>query len=985
MGSVVQIIGRRRRRLQRRADISRQRTLWSVVIAVLLGVFVILPGMVVAVDTLSFYWTTIDNPALDRSNAAESEAGRVTELYDAADETLIYTLRSTTGDTDAWVDIDTLPPLVIDTALMAEDADFLASRRINALDMVVGLWRNWLDGTLPPDTSITGRLVRDVILPAADTQGGGDLNSVRAQEIVLIAEVERRYSHEEILEWHFNTSYYGNEAYGIEAAAQLYLGKRAVDLTLDEAALLAAIPSAPQYNPFNNEIAARGRQGDLLRLMRNSDRIDEATYAAASTRIAPIVRGNYLPQIAPEFTVYARRQAAAILDSLGYDGTRLVALGGLRVTTSLDLALYQQMTCALETALARASGTAEPVTNCPAGAFTARFENEIDGLPPDTGALILMDAQTGVIRAMVGGAASAEHAPGVLLQPFVYLNGFLGGAQTPGTMVYDIPNQFPGAQEGLIYSFSNPNQPFNGPMNLRDAMGSWRLPAAVSVAYRQGMANILQTAHSLGLNSLDEGRFDIMLLERGGVVSLLDVAYSLSVFSTLGDMRGVPVTPAARGYRTRDPVAVLRISDPNGGVLWEYDETAARTCATLDVCTPLLEPGAAYLVNDVLSDQETRWSIFGQGSPFDTSMPAAVISGTAGGGERHWTFGYSPDYVVGAVLYRADSQPVGYDTTTISAAAPLWHGLMEYVHARSGRSTASWERPVSVVDVAVCETSGLLPNGICPVVNEIFLDGTQPQMVDTYWQVVEINNQNGRLANVNTPPELRSEARFFVPPAGEVRDWWTANNLPLPPVEYDEVSRPQVFQTVRIARPQLFDYVGGQVEIYAEVDTEDILYVQMEYGQGVNPTLWLSIGENQTNPDPGRPLGVWDTRGLDGLYSLRLVAVMDDNSRESDAVQVTVDNQPPSVRVDSVEPGKIYRWPTDDAVVLGAQVEDNLKIDRVEFYYENTLLGADVSWPYSLDWQIAGLGAHTFTAIAFDSVGNQSSSQITVEVLRAGS
>jgi hypothetical protein len=112
---------------------------------------------------------------------------------------------------------------------------------------------------------------------------------------------------------------------------------------------------------------------------------------------------------------------------------------------------------------------------------------------------------------------------------------------------------------------------------------------------------------------------------------------------------------------------------------------------------------------------------------------------------------------------------------------------------------------------------------------------------------------------------------------------------------------------------------------------------------------------------------------------------LSDNTRQSDAVQVTVDNVAPTVTLTSVEPGKIYRWPADDFVSLQANAEDNLRVERVEFYRNEELLGSDVSWPFTLDWRISGLGSQTFTAIAFDAVGNQASSQMTVDVLRSGS
>ena len=980
MASVGEIIRRRHRRQARRQANETRRRALTIVLGFAFLVLVVLPGGAAVGGAGAIYLQAIQN--LPTPNQPAPTGADATEFYDSSGAKLVYKLQNPLSAEGAWVALDTLPPYVISATLAAEDPGFLTHAGFNPLQTLTDLWRNSLIGTLPPDPSITGRLVRNVISPLDDLEGTE--NDARAHEIALIAEINRRYTPRQILEWHLNTDYYGNEAYGIEAAAQIYLNKRAVDLTLDEAALLAAITTAPQYNPFTSETAARGRQADLLRTMLNGGLVNKADYDNATATGTPINRGNYLPPVAPEFTVYARQQAENILDSLGYDGSHLIARGSLKITTTLDLDLYNQTVCALQTQFARLDKSAAP-DNCPGAAYLPALTSDPGAAPPDNGSLVILDTTTGAIKSMVGAATDQQYQPGPTLQPFVYLSAFTSAGYTPATMVFDIPNQYPGSEEGLIYSISNPDGKFRGPMNLRNAMGAGLLPPAADIAYKQGMNTILQTAHQLGLNSLDENSYDLMLLERGGQVALLDVAYAYSVFATLGSIRGVPTQPVARGFRGRDPVAVFEIQDANGTVLWKYDQANAANCGTLDVCAPLLQENLAYVINDVLADQTTRWPELGQGSALDLNRPGAVVNGVTSDHTDDWTVGYTPEYVVGVALNRKDGAPMSLDAFGMNGAAPVWRALTEYIHARDALPPTDWERPDSVVDGLVCDTSGLLPNNVCPVHSEIFLDGTQPRQTDTYWKQVQINSQSGQLATVNTPTEFRSDARFFVPPAGNATDWWVANHQPLPPTEYDNVSRPQVFQTVRLTRPALFDYVGGKVDVYADIDTRHMKFFQLEYGQGLNPTQWFTLGGQQTQFTSGSPVATWDTSGIDGLYSLRLAVVLDDNTRESDAVQVTVDNVSPTVTLNSVEPGKVYRWPGDNDVSLQADAEDNLTVKRVEFYHNNELLGSDLDWPFRLDWRITGLGQQTFTAIAFDGVGNQASSQLTVDVLRAGS
>ncbi|MBE2269680.1 MAG: transglycosylase domain-containing protein [Anaerolinea sp.] len=971
--SVVHIIRRRKNRAQRKAHRDTQRRIWSILIGAALVILVGIPGGAAVGGAAFLYMNATAN--LPDPGENPFAVNGTTTFYDRTGDTLIYTASSSDRP---WVALDTLPPYVIAATLVSEDPDFLVTPPPGIETVFVKLWQNVLIATLAPDSTITGRLVRNAIL-----SNSGSLVDQRTREIALVGEINRRYSAETILEWHLNTNDYANEAFGIEAAAQTYFGKRSVDLTLDEAVMLAAIPTAAQYNPFDDETAARGRQADLLRRMRDLNAISQAQYEAAASVQTVIARRGINAPVAPDFIAFARRQAEAILTGLGMDGRQMVARGDLRIVTTLDLDLYNQSACVLETQIARLNATPAPAGDCLAVAYLPRMESRPTGAAPDSGALMLLDAQTGEILTLIGAVTLVDHQPGVTLQPFVYLQGFLG-SYTPATMVYDVPNSYPGAEQGLIYTFTNPDDAFRGVMNLRAAMGAWLVPPAASLAHQRGMTNILRTAHQLGLNSLDENRSDILLLERGGAVSVLDIAYSYSVFASLGGMRGIPVEPVARGFRARDPAAVLRIEEANGGVLWAYDREEAIRCGTLDVCTPLLEDKLAYLVNDILADQETRWTTLGQQNPLALSRPGAVVNGVTTDGLDNWTVGYTPQIVAGVHLGRADGAAMGLDPYGMTGAAPVWRALMEYAHARANLPATGWERPETIIEMQVCEKSGLLPNGVCPVERELFIDGTQPRAVDSYWQTVEINNQTGQRATVNTPPESRSEVLYFVPPDA-AREWWVANNQPLPPTEYDNVSVPQVFELVRLTRPQFFDYVGGQVEIYAEINTQNMGYFQVQYGQGLSPSVWIDIGGQQTSFDPTVPVATWDTSELDGLYSLRLIMVQTDSSRSSDSLQVTVDNVAPAVTLQSVEVGKVYRFPGDAVVALQADARDNLIIERVEFYQNGVFLGADAEAPYGFEWQIDAPGTQTFTAFAFDAVGNQSSSQLTVEILRAGS
>jgi membrane carboxypeptidase/penicillin-binding protein len=985
MSSVAHVIRRRRvRQARRHARQSRNRT-WLAILVAAIVLLVVVPGGVVFGGAAMLYWGAVGTLPEPQDTLYLDPIIGPTELYDRTGQTLVFSVEDPLGDERAWLSLAELPPYIGQATLIVEDPDFLSATRFDAFQALSRLWRNILSGPLPPDPSLTGRLVRNALLGSQATD--------RTREIALVAEINRRYSPEQVLEWHLNTNYYGHEAYGIEAAAQVYLGKRAADLTLDEAALLAAIPTAPQYNPLDNETAARGRQADVLRAMQVAGYITSDQFGQAAATRTPIQSGTNLPtRIAPEFTLYARRQAEDILNNLGYeDGAQMVARSGLRITTTLDLDLYYQSECALRTHLARLNGDTGDQLTLGGGVCTSAvyLPTDTTGVPspPNGGILVVFDVATGEIKSMVGPASATNfkpdpnttigYQPGPTLQPFVYFDGFLSTLFTPASMVMDIPTPFPGPAEGLIYTPSNPDGQFRGPINLRDAMSVGLLPPAVTVAHNQGIDNILIIAHRIGLNSLDENaRYDLSLLERGGEASVLDMSYAYSVFASMGQMRGVYTPSVARGYRQRNPVAVLRIEDSAGNLLWAYDDTQITASAV-----PVFEEFLGYVINDILSDQESRWPVLGQNNVLDLPRPAAVVNGLTSDDVDAWTVGYTPFIVTGVHLGRDDGQQMTLDAYGLQGAAPVWRAVMEYVHSRDGLPAAGWERPPGIIEAPVCERSGLLSNGACPVRNEIFLDSTQPTQTDTYWQTFEINSDTRQLATANTPAGLRSREVYFIPPP-EARDWWAAHNLPLPPTEIDTISRPELFRSVQILQPERYSYVGGVVDIRGSLD-ENMQYYTLSYGQGLNPTQWFQIGDQRTTFAPGSTLGTWDTSGLDGLYNLQLTVVLNDNSRDTDIVAVTIDNAPPVIALSAGDPGQVFRFPADDVIPLVAEVQDNLAIARVEFYHNGQLLGVDAEWPYGFDWDITRTGVEIFTAVAFDQVGNQASSEITVEITRA--
>lgn len=980
--STIQLIRRRRARKNRLKDQRTRTRTWGGVVAGVLLLLVGLPFVTLGGLMGLLYWQAVQVlPTPAQTLFTEGVIG-TTELYDRSGRTLLFAVSDPLGDTRVWIRLEDMPTALLQATLLMEDDDFLDVTRPNVGGTVTRLWQYVVGVQTPRDNSITARLARNALIPLAKESG---LDS-ELLETVFTSEVNMRYTPRAVLEWHLNTNHYGNDAYGIQAAAFVYLGKTVSELTLDEAALLAAIPAAPQFNPIDNLNAARGRQTDLLRTLFVRDFITQEDFDRATSRLTPI-RSDLaqVPRLAPEFSLYARQQTRILLDRAGLDGAQWVARGGLRVTTTLDVDLYQQSRCLLEGHLAQLAGDV-PATVTPDGvvcaalpylqAPDARLTN-----PPNTGALMVLDVTGGEILSMVGDVQIAAHQPSVTLQPFVYLEGFRSGNVTPSTMVYDIPRSFAGAIEGLLYTPQNRDGLFRGPVNARVAMASGLLPPTVGLADTQGLTRVLNTAQVLGINNLDASTYDLSLLERGGAVSVLDVGYAYSVLATLGYMQGVDIDPIARNARTRDPVAVLKIEASDGTVLWEYDSTRKALSRT-----NILGETFSYILNNLLGDTRTRTQTLNTESElYDLRRPSASMSGASADNVDNWAVGYTPQRLTVVHLGHHQDLPMGLSAHATEGALMLWHAIMRYAHERDALAPAAWQRPADVVEYTVCERSGMLPAGNveCPRYNEIFLRQVPPFQTDTFWQAVELNTQTRQLATAFTPDNLRVKSVYFVPPPLAL-EWWQSNNLPLPPTEYDTVSRPSVLKSVEIFVPTDFAYVGGVVDIRGSIEatTQPLQTFQLAYGRGLNPTEWLSIGEAQTAFRAGTSLGLWDTTGLEGIYTLQLSATFADNSRDTDFVQVNVDNIPPAITLRVGEPNQIFRYPADRTIPIVAEVTDNLAIQRVEFYHNGQLLGVDTDWPYGFEFRITGAGEETFAATAFDQVGNSSTTTQTVQIRR---
>ncbi len=975
----------KRHTLQRKR--SRGRAAWLFGgLASLASLLVLIVGVGAAVG-VGVYWYYARSLPPPEAIIGARDQFETTLLYDRTGKTVLYqVIDPNTGDRQ-WSSIADVPKALINATVAIEDKSFFDNPGFDLRGITRALWLTLTRQAVQGGSSITQQLVKNVLIePEERTSVQLDR---KIKEVILAGEISRRYSKAQILELYLNTNFYGNLAYGIDAASKVYFGKSVRELTLGEAAMLAAIPQNPQLNPLDAPQAARQRQVIVLQKMVESGAISQAEAEIAGSEpvvVAPLTERYNL--IAPHFSIFARGQAEQLLNAQGLDGARLVARGGLRIYTTLDLDLQYQAECVARGYMTRLAGgdpKAAPNTSAgtrcaaaallptPADPFKLRVRRNVTNaasvtLRPATGEIVSMIGSLDYWNPGIDGnfnVALGERQPGSTFKLFTYLAAFAQG-MTPAQLVYDVPTSFDQGS-GIPYQPTNEDRKFHGPLSLRAALAnSYNIPA-VTVLGQVGIADVIRKAHLLGINSLNGSldQYGLSLTLGSAEVSLLDLTYAYGVFANMGVMAGTPTQNLRPGYRALDPAAVLRIEDPQGRVLWQFDQNAP-TFGRRNVIPDAL----AYMMNNVLSDREARIPAFGRGGSLDLSRTAAVKTGTTNDNRDSWTVGYTPQYVTGVWVGNNNNTSMGDDVIGATGAAPIWHAIMEYIHNRDALPAETWARPPTVVEAVVCKDTGLLPTNDCPRVREIFYaDGatnTLPRQQDTYYQRITINSRNGLIATVNTPSELRTDKIYFNFPA-ELRAWAKSAGYDLAPTEYD--SAIQTARNVAISYPANLARVRGVVEFRGDLSAfTDLASYSLAWGAGLNPTTWTNIASGD-GPPRDNLLGRWNAAAFDGAYSVRLQIVLKDRSAVQDVKQYTVDNKPPSVKFSTPGPA------VGGKVTLEVQASDNIADGLyVEFYAGDRLIATIKSAPYKLDWTSDRAGALTLYAVAVDAAGNSTKS-----------
>ncbi|MBI4022548.1 PBP1A family penicillin-binding protein [Candidatus Berkelbacteria bacterium] len=716
-----------------------------------------------------FAWYAKDLPTPGKIR--DRQAAESTKIVASRGE-LLYEVHGEENRTN--LAFNQIPETVKHATLVAEDRTFYTHFGLDFKGLARAVFLDVFTGARVGGSTITQQFVKNALLTNQKTFDR------KIKELILALELEAMFTKDEIFTFYLNEIPYGSNNYGIQAAAQAYYGKHANELALHEAATLAALPQAPTYySPYGTHTdVLLGRRDWILTSMAELGYISEEE--AAEAKQQPLgVQPRRDSIKAPHFVFYVREQLVELF------GEQLVEEGGLRVTTSLDLPLQAEAEQAIQAGMARVRQR---------GGSNA--------------ALVSVSPKSGHVLTMVGSqdyfdtehdgnvnVTLAERQPGSSFKPIVYATGFKREF-SPTTTLWDVPTDFGN------YAPNNYDGNFRGPISARQALaGSLNIPA-VKMLGLVGLNEALKTAHDIGITTLNQPeRYGLSLVLGGGEVRPLDMATAFSTF--------------ANGGTYRPPVSILKVEDPNGKVLFEHQERKGEK--------EVLDPSVAYLVTDVLKDNEARAHIFGSRSAlYFADRPVAAKTGTTQEYRDGWTVGYTPSIATAVWVGNNDNTPMHKGADGSVVAAPIFNKFM--TASFGSNEIESFTKPNVIREYAVDRLSGKLPSQDSPeIVYDLFAPWHAPKEKDTIHVRATVNRLNGKLATEYTPVDLREERTYTVIHSERPADprweepvlaWAKDHGLAIgdPPTEIDDYSAVTVPE-VHITSPSDGATVVGTVAV----------------------------------------------------------------------------------------------------------------------------------------------------------------------------
>lgn len=613
------------------------------------------------------------------------------------------------------VKLDSLPDHVKNSTISIEDKNFYSHHGLDFFGIARAFFKTVTGQRLEGGSTITQQLVKIGLL-----QDPRRTITRKIKEATLAIVTEFIYTKDEILELYLNHAPYGGTTYGIQSAALTYFDKNAEDLTLAEASLLAGLPQAPtRLSPFGaRPELSIARQAQVLKRMVEDNLITtEQAEEAKNEELKFSLPATTIK--APHFVFLVKE---LVVEKYGEDR---VNLGGLRVTTTLDLDIQNYAQSSLSAEITK-----------------------LKRLKVGNGAALVTSPSTGEILALVGSAdyfdkendgqvnlTTAERQPGSSIKPVNYAVGLLKG-WTASTMFLDLPTCYTVSGQ-KIYCPKNYDNSFHGPVQFRYALAnSYNIPAVKMLALN-GVESMIATASAMGIKGWqDPSHYGLSLTLGGGEVTMMEMATAFGTFANSGVT--VPLVP------------ILKIEDHTGQILEEYDPQNVKDISStlplnwndfwedetrekLNQCPQeqcprtTLPEEVAFIISNILSDNGARSAAFGSFSQL--VIPGKTVSvktGTTNDLRDNWTIGYTPDFLVATWVGNNDNTSMSYVVSGMTGASTIWNQVMRYLLKDQKNHPPT--KPDGVKEYQVCNMTGLLAQqeNQCVSRSEFFIQNLLP-------------------------------------------------------------------------------------------------------------------------------------------------------------------------------------------------------------------------------------------------------------------
>lgn len=685
-----------------------------------------------------FAWYAKDLPRPDRVVRHE---GLSTVVLDRNGEKLYDIFEEANRIPAKW---EELPQYLRDATVAVEDKDFYTHQGLSLTGIMRGMIACVALHRCQGGSTLTQQLVKNVLLTQERTLPR------KMKEAILAIQIERKYSKNDILLMYLNEAPYGGTAVGVKAAAEHYFDRDVKDLSLIQSAILAGLPQSPSYySPFTGEEGAfKGRTLHVLARMREEGYITAVAESEAKKQLDTITFAEGDASLrAPHFVAYVKD---LLIERFG---EKTVNAGGLTVKTTLDWKLQED-----------------------AQKIVKEEVDKAKKLKVSNGAAIVTDPTTGEILAMVGSkdysatdssglkfnvVTQALRQPGSSLKPIIY-STLLTQGYTASTMFMDVETKYPsGEKDKPDYNPKNYDGKYHGPTQVRFALANSINTIAVKAAAIAGIRDVLELGYDMGISTWEPTdamlkRVGLSLPLGGAEVHMTDVATAYGTF--------------ANGGQRQDLVAILSVTDANGKTIYEYKPTQPRA---------VLDPGVAYIISSILSDNDARKPTFGLNSYLHIAgRTVAAKTGTTDDKRDNWTAGFTPRRVVVTWVGNNDNSPMSQTLASgVTGAAPIWNRVMRA--AIADLPEEEFTRPSGIVEMTIDAFGGGLPFDNQPTRTEYFVGGTEPTGPSPIYQKLKVSrHDSNKLAN---PVEIATgdyEEKLFIvireddPVSGDGKNRW---------------------------------------------------------------------------------------------------------------------------------------------------------------------------------------------------------------------